>query len=70
MKPDYVEAAKQIKEQGIKAIFAALDATQNRNVTAKFEIKGFPTVKYFQNGKFAFDFNERTKEKLIDFMKE
>lgn len=70
MKPDYMEAAKQLKADGAAAVFAAVDATQSKNLSTKFEIKGFPAVKFFKNGEFAFDFNERSKEKLIEFMKE
>ena len=31
-------------------IIAALDATENKEAAKKFDIKGFPTIKYFPKG--------------------
>lgn len=70
MKPDYAEAAKKLKEENSKSIIAAVDATKEKKVAADYEIKGFPTVKYFKDGKFAWDFNERTMDGILSFMKE
>ena len=47
-----------------------VDATANRVLTQKYEIRGFPTLKFFRNGHVSdYDYG-RTKEDIIDFMKE
>ncbi|KAK6181656.1 hypothetical protein SNE40_009469 [Patella caerulea] len=70
MKPGYTEAAALLKAENIPGILAAVDATKSRKSAEEHKIKGFPTVKYFVNGKFEYDFNERTKDKIIEFMKD
>ncbi|CAD5112143.1 DgyrCDS1382 [Dimorphilus gyrociliatus] len=71
MKPDYEAAAIQMKEEKIEGSLAAVDATKHEKVSKKFEVKGFPTIKYFENGKLAdFEFNGRTKEKIIEFIQD
>lgn len=37
-------------------------------VGSRFDIKGYPTVKYFRDGEFAFDVNVRDKEKIVELM--
>lgn len=54
----------------IDGTLAAVDATKETAFAEKFEIKGFPTTKYFENGEFKFNVNERTADTIIDFMKE
>lgn len=68
MKPEYVDAAAKMKEKEIKGILAAVDATKESPLATQFNIKGYPTVKYFKNGEFAFDVNFRTADKIIEFM--
>ncbi|XP_020917391.1 protein disulfide-isomerase A5 [Exaiptasia diaphana] len=70
MKPEYTEAAKTLKDQGISGILAAVDATKERNLGKKFKVEGYPTVKYFRDGKVAFDVNERKADAIISFMKD
>uniref|UniRef100_A0A915IUE0 Thioredoxin domain-containing protein n=1 Tax=Romanomermis culicivorax TaxID=13658 RepID=A0A915IUE0_ROMCU len=70
MKGDYAESAKLLKEQNADGILAAVDATKAKQLAEKFGITGFPSLKYFKDGKFAWDFNERSKEKLVEFMKD
>ena len=48
---------------------AAVDATKETKLGSEFEIKGYPTLKFFKDGKFAFDVsNLREKDKIIEFM--
>ncbi|KAI0233262.1 Protein disulfide-isomerase A5 [Lamellibrachia satsuma] len=70
MKPEYTQAAEKMKEEGIEGKLAAVDATQHRKVAERFKVKGFPSVKYFKDGNLEFDFNERTLDKIIEFMKD
>ncbi|CAH1241660.1 PDIA5 [Branchiostoma lanceolatum] len=70
MKPEYDEAAATLKEENIDGVLAALDATKSPQVAKRFEVKGYPTVKYFKDGEEAFGFNDRTADKIVDFMKD
>jgi protein disulfide-isomerase/protein disulfide isomerase family A protein 5 len=70
MKPEYELAAKQLKEEGIEGSLAAVDATKEETVSKRFDIKGFPTVKYFKDGEFKWDYTERTAAKIVNFMKD
>ncbi|XP_025081188.1 protein disulfide-isomerase A5-like [Pomacea canaliculata] len=69
MKPDYTEAAETIKSEGLTSVLAAVDATKNRKLAEDYKIKGFPTLKYFKDGEYAFEVNERDKDKIIEFIK-
>ncbi|KAL3836941.1 hypothetical protein ACJMK2_022344, partial [Sinanodonta woodiana] len=69
MKPEYEAAAAAIKAGNIDAVLAAVDATKEKRLGTEYKIQGFPTVKYFKDGAFAWDFNERTADKFLEHMK-
>ena len=71
MKPEFVKAAEAMVTMGVNGKLAAVDATKEPKLGKRFEVKGYPTVKYFKNGEFAFDAGAARKEKeIIDFMKD
>ena len=71
MKPDYNIAAKIMEQEKIQGKLAAVDATSEKQLASMFEVKGFPTIKYFQNGNFVYDYGyPRSTEAFIDFMKD
>lgn len=48
---------------------AAVDTTKETKLGTEFSIKGYPTIKYFKDGEFAFDVSAaREKDKIIEFM--
>lgn len=48
---------------------AAVDATKEKKLGSEFGVKGYPTLKYFKDGEFAFDVSSlREKEKIVEFM--
>ncbi|XP_055305084.1 protein disulfide-isomerase A5-like isoform X2 [Sitodiplosis mosellana] len=69
MKPEYEKAAVLMKEKKLPGIIAAVDATKEQGIGSKFDVKGYPTVKYFSNGEFKFDVNVRDADKIVEFMK-
>lgn len=69
MKPAYSEMAQRLAQNNIDGFAVAVDAAQHHKIAGKFSIKGFPTIKYFENGSFVKDFNgERTSDSLYKFM--
>ena len=55
----------------VKGILAAVDATKEKGVPAEFGVKGFPTIKYFKEGKMEYDVSGlREADKIVEFMKE
>lgn len=69
IKPQYSETAKRVKIDKVGTL-AAVDATIHENVSQRFSIKGFPTIKLFKNGVFKVDYDgKRTVDDIYKFMK-
>lgn len=68
LKPEYSAAATELKS---KYILAAIDVDRPENSIARrqFNITGFPTLLYFENGKLKYTYDgENKKSALISFM--
>lgn len=70
MKPIFNNVAKQLKEENHEGVIAFVDTTVEQELGTRFKIKGFPTIKYFQNGEFAYDYSERDEKKILEFMRD
>lgn len=71
MKPTYQDAARMMKEQEVGGVMAAVDATKEEALGKRYEVSGFPTLKYFGDGgevQYEYGYG-RTAEDLVDFMK-
>lgn len=55
----------------VNGILAALDATKHPDVAKRFEVKGYPTMKYFKKGELIWDVSRdlREADALVRFMK-
>lgn len=70
MKPNYISAAEELEAEGMKKCLAMVDCTENPDLTQKYNIQGFPTVKLFKNGVLVADYNgKRTAEDIKQFVK-
>ncbi|KAK9686365.1 Thioredoxin [Popillia japonica] len=69
MKPEYEKAAALMKTEKIPGMLAAIDATKEQSIATRYQIKGYPTVKYFSYGEVKFDVNVRESAKIVDFMR-
>lgn len=70
MKPDYQKAATEIKGS---AVMAALDVTRpnNNQISRKYNITGFPTLLYFENGVMQYPYPGDNKQAaLVSFLKD
>ena len=70
MKPEYTAAASKLNQLGIKGKLVAVDAQKESSLGSRYAIRGYPTLKYFKNGEFAFDVSLREESAIVDFMKD
>ncbi|EFN58966.1 hypothetical protein CHLNCDRAFT_14696, partial [Chlorella variabilis] len=70
LKPEYAKAATALKEYSSEVILAKLDATEEKTVAGKHEVQGYPTLKWFVDGKEAMDYSGgRTADDIIRWVK-
>lgn len=71
MKPIFSRVADELKESNDYCTLASLDCTENPEMTEKYEISGFPTIKLFKNGKHIADYTgTRTAFNIKQFIKQ
>lgn len=68
MAPDYSKLAEQMKTEENGIPIAKVDATVEKELAEKFQVQGFPTLKFFLNGE-PVDYNgERTQTAIYDWI--
>jgi protein disulfide-isomerase A1 len=65
--PEYSAAAGVLKDEGIP--LAKVDTTVEKEVGERFKIQGFPTLKFFTNGKDMEYGGGRTKNDIVNWMR-
>lgn len=69
LKPQYSEASQRVTGDKIGAL-GIVDATVQEKLAQEFQIKSFPTLKLFQNGRLKTEFNgQRTVNDIYKFLK-
>merc|ERR1711910_186680 len=66
--PEYAKAAGILAEKESKIVLAKLDATEEGAVAEKFEVRGYPTLKFFRNGKATEYGGGRTVDTTVSWL--
>ena len=65
LEPEFKKAALILKESQSNSVLGSLDCTENKDICNKYDIKGYPTLLYFKNGKSSIYNGERTADGII-----
>uniref|UniRef100_A0A0B6YWC7 Thioredoxin domain-containing protein n=2 Tax=Arion vulgaris TaxID=1028688 RepID=A0A0B6YWC7_9EUPU len=66
--PQYAAAAEELAAHDPPVVLAKVDATTNVELAKRFQVAGFPTLKFFKNGK-NYEFDEpANKESIVEYM--
>lgn len=67
--PEYAKAAGTLKEENSPIKLAKVDATVEKELAEKYEVKGFPTIKFFNKGNVIDFAGGRTGKDIVDWLK-
>ena len=63
--PEWSKAANALAGQPIK--LSKVDATENKNLAEKYGVRGYPTIKFFKNGKDFEYTGGRTESEIVSW---
>jgi len=66
--PEYAKAAGILAEKDSAIKLGKLDATEEGAIAEKFEVKGYPTLKFFKNGKAMEYGGGRTADTIVSWV--
>ncbi|CAG9311311.1 unnamed protein product [Blepharisma stoltei] len=67
--PEYDRAATLLKERGSKVAIAKVDATVEQQAASSRQIRGYPTLIFYQNGRELEKYEgARTAEAIADYL--
>ncbi|CAF4859240.1 unnamed protein product [Rotaria sp. Silwood1] len=67
--PAYAAAAKQLAEAGSEVKLASVDATIEQDLAKQYEVKGYPTLKFFLDGTALEYTGGRSQNEIISWLK-
>jgi len=66
--PEYAKAAGILAEKESAIALAKLDATEEPKIAEQFEVRGYPTLKFFRNGKDTEYNGGRTADTIVSWL--
>ena len=69
LEPEYNKAAKQLHEAGVKTPLAKVDATVESKIAGQFDVRGYPTLKWFVDGEPSEYDGPREAAGIVDWIK-
>jgi protein disulfide-isomerase A4 len=67
--PEYVKAAKMLKEKAPGVILVKVDASKESELAKEYMVQGFPTLTLFRKGVKQEDYDgERNAEAIVEYM--
>lgn len=67
--PEYEKAAKALAEEGSEIKLGKVDATEQQKLAEKFEVRGYPTIKFFKDGKPVEYGGGRTSPEIVNWLR-
>ncbi|KAK0048475.1 protein disulfide-isomerase [Biomphalaria pfeifferi] len=67
--PEYSKAALKLKEEGSNIKLGKVDATVESDLAEKFQVRGYPTLKFFRNGNPSEYAGGRQSADIINWLK-
>jgi len=67
--PEYVKAAAALAEAKSDVKLAKVDATEHKTAGSKYDVKGFPTLKFFRSGVATEFGGGRTADEIVSWLK-
>ena len=67
--PEYAKAAKQLKSTEPPVPLVKVDATVETDLASRFGVQGYPTLKWFVNGKAMEYGGGRTESEILTWVK-
>jgi protein disulfide-isomerase A1 len=67
--PAYAAAAKQLADSGSEIKLASVDATIEQDLAQKYDVKGYPTLKFFSDGTTLEYTGGRAQDDIISWLK-
>lgn len=69
MAPEYAKAATTLSEEKFEVLLAKVDATKETDLAENYEVRGYPTLKFFKNGQPIPYTGGRKAEDIIKWLK-
>jgi len=68
LEPEYIKAAAKLKEMNSEIMLGKVDATEQTELAEENKIRGYPTLKFYRDGK-ASDYNGgRTADEIVNWL--